>query len=154
VRTWTIRFFPDCPRLTLKAKKRFKWHVWHGHELIKYIDTKAKCRHLNNWPVKGLCGRCFSKFIDWRYCTESHVGIFDPAWPSFPFSLAKIPISLEMRFIKYTNVGRSWPLYIYVKQCWSQITVFYVRFLIFGRLKRKFERKGQLIWTLSLRKLE
>jgi hypothetical protein len=24
----------------------------------------------------GLCGRCLSEFIDWRF---SHVGIFDPA---------------------------------------------------------------------------
>ncbi len=35
--------------------------------LINYIDSKAKCRHLKNWPVKGLCGRCWSEFIDWRY---------------------------------------------------------------------------------------
>ncbi len=27
--------------------------------LINYIGTKAKCRHLKNWSVKGLCGRCF-----------------------------------------------------------------------------------------------
>ncbi len=26
------------------------------HRLINYIDTKAKCCHLKNWPVKGLCG--------------------------------------------------------------------------------------------------
>ncbi len=28
------------------------------HGLINHIDTKAKCRNLKNWPVKGLCGRC------------------------------------------------------------------------------------------------
>ena len=28
------------------------------HGLTNYIDTKAKCHHLKNWPVKGLCGRC------------------------------------------------------------------------------------------------
>ncbi len=28
--------------------------------IIKYKDTKAKCRHLKNWPVKWLCGRCLS----------------------------------------------------------------------------------------------
>ncbi len=33
------------------------------HELINYIDTKAKCRHLNSW----LCGRCLAEFIEWRY---------------------------------------------------------------------------------------
>jgi len=28
------------------------------HGLINYIDIKAKCHNLKNWPVKGLCGRC------------------------------------------------------------------------------------------------
>ncbi len=28
------------------------------HGLTNYIDTKAKCHHLKNWPVNGLCGRC------------------------------------------------------------------------------------------------
>jgi hypothetical protein len=27
------------------------------HRLINYIDTKAKCCHLKNLPVKGFCGR-------------------------------------------------------------------------------------------------
>jgi hypothetical protein len=31
-----------------------------GHLLINYTDTKAKCLHLKNLPVKGLCGRCLS----------------------------------------------------------------------------------------------
>ncbi len=35
--------------------------------LTYYKDIKSKCRHLKNWPVKGLCGRCLSEFIDWRY---------------------------------------------------------------------------------------
>jgi hypothetical protein len=43
-------------------KKRGKKH-W----LINYIDTKAKCRHLKNLPVKRLYGGCLSEFIDWRY---------------------------------------------------------------------------------------
>jgi hypothetical protein len=38
-----------------------------GHGLINYKDTKAKCRHLKNRIVKGLCGRCLTEFIDWRY---------------------------------------------------------------------------------------
>ncbi len=48
-------------------------HGWrlmlpHAHGLINYIDIKAKCRHLKkSWPVKGLCGSCLSKFIDWRF---------------------------------------------------------------------------------------
>ncbi len=31
-----------------------------AHGLINYKETKAKCRHLKYWPVKGLCGRCLS----------------------------------------------------------------------------------------------
>jgi hypothetical protein len=27
------------------------------HGLIKYMDTKTKCRHLKNLLGKGLCGR-------------------------------------------------------------------------------------------------
>ncbi len=27
--------------------------------LINYIDTKAKCRHLKNCPLKGLCGSVY-----------------------------------------------------------------------------------------------
>ncbi len=38
-----------------------------NHGLINYIDTNAKCRHLKNWAIKGLCDRCLSEFIDWRY---------------------------------------------------------------------------------------
>jgi hypothetical protein len=37
------------------------------HGLINYIDTIAKCRHLNNWPVKGICGMRLSEFMDWIY---------------------------------------------------------------------------------------
>ncbi len=34
-----------------------------GHGLVNYIDSKAKFRHLKNWPVKGLR----QVLIDWRY---------------------------------------------------------------------------------------
>jgi hypothetical protein len=34
--------------------------VRQPHGLINYIDTKAECRHLKNWPLKWLCGMCFS----------------------------------------------------------------------------------------------
>ncbi len=34
--------------------------VSSSHGLINYIDTKAKCCHRKNLPVKGLCGRRFS----------------------------------------------------------------------------------------------
>jgi hypothetical protein len=34
--------------------------------LFNCLDTKAKIRQLKHRPVKGLCGRCLSEFIDWR----------------------------------------------------------------------------------------
>ncbi len=42
-----------------KEKKHSGWGEG-GHLLINYTDTKAKCLHLKNLPVKGLCGRCLS----------------------------------------------------------------------------------------------
>jgi hypothetical protein len=38
-----------------------------------HIEGEAKCCHLKNFSVKGLCGRCLSEFKDWR-----HFSIFDP----------------------------------------------------------------------------
>ncbi len=29
-------------------------------EGVENLDSNAKCRYLKNWPVKGLCGSCFS----------------------------------------------------------------------------------------------
>ncbi len=34
--------------------------VLTNHVPINYTDTKAKCRHLKNGPIKGLCVRCLS----------------------------------------------------------------------------------------------
>ncbi len=34
---------------------------------IRLIKVSAKCRHLKNWPVKALCGRCLSEYTDWRF---------------------------------------------------------------------------------------
>ncbi len=31
------------------------------------LDTKTKCRHLKKLTCKGLCGRCLSEFMVWRY---------------------------------------------------------------------------------------
>jgi hypothetical protein len=45
--------------------------------MINYLDTKAKCRHLKNIPVKGLCGRFFIRI--YRLETQTVVGIFDLA---------------------------------------------------------------------------
>ncbi len=45
-----------------------QWDInCYNHELINFIDIKAKCLHLKNWSVKGLCGRCLSEFRGWRY---------------------------------------------------------------------------------------
>ncbi len=33
------------------------------HGLINYTDTLAKCRHLKNFLVKGLCGRFLSESL-------------------------------------------------------------------------------------------
>ncbi len=41
-----------------RAKLKKADDTMHGQ--INIIDTKAKCRHLKNLPVKGLCGRCLS----------------------------------------------------------------------------------------------
>jgi hypothetical protein len=47
-------------------------------ELINKIDTKAKCRHLKNWHVKGLCGISLS---EWRLEIQ--------LW-TLPFSLVQV----------------------------------------------------------------
>jgi hypothetical protein len=41
------------------------------HGLFNYIDTKAKCHHLEKFTCKGTLGRCLSEFIDWRYIQSS-----------------------------------------------------------------------------------
>ncbi len=40
----------------------------YNHRLINYKYPKTKFHHLKNWPVKGLCRRFLSEFIDWTYC--------------------------------------------------------------------------------------
>ncbi len=43
----------------LFASPRKAWHyLYYGN--IRLIEGNAKCRHLKNGPVKGLCGRCLS----------------------------------------------------------------------------------------------
>ncbi len=81
------------------------------HGLTHYIDTKAKCRHLKNWPVKGHCGRCLSEFRDGRY---SHsCWHFDPAlWTFAPLTFSLVQLSpAPLPFVnKYTA-------YTYTVQC-------------------------------------
>ncbi len=69
-------------------------HGWrlmlpHAHGLINYIDTKAKCHHLKNKSVEGLCGRCLSEFIDWRY--SQSCWYFLPTVALLTFSLVQHP---------------------------------------------------------------
>ncbi len=59
----------------------------HTRRKIRHIEGNAKCRHLTkNWPVKGLCGRCFSVwnrtpppfhtvYVYTVYYTFSHRGV-------------------------------------------------------------------------------
>ncbi len=63
-----------------------------------------------NWPVKGLCGRCLSEFID--EIPVSHVGIFDPAlWTVAPLPISLVQLSpLPCVKVKYvqTVCGCEW----------------------------------------------
>jgi hypothetical protein len=34
-------------------------------EVVNGVTQNLICRHLKNWPVKGLCGRCLSECVDW-----------------------------------------------------------------------------------------
>jgi hypothetical protein len=92
------------------------------HGLINYIDTKAKCRHLKHWPVKGLGGRCLSEFIDWRYIV-SHVGIFDPAlWTVAPLTFSLVhsppPSPLPCVKVQYIQTVCGWEGVGGVESCW------------------------------------
>ncbi len=63
---------------------------------MNYIDTKAKCHHLKNWPVKRLFGRFLSEFIDCIF-TVSHGWYFRPSFViccPLTFSLVQLLASL------------------------------------------------------------
>ncbi len=90
----------DASRIFPLRRSNFNWFfvrlkIWYigvytySHRLINYIDTKAKYRHLKYWTVKGLCGRCLSEFVDWRYsqsCWYFRTS-FVNCCPSITFSL-------------------------------------------------------------------
>ncbi len=77
------------------------------HGLTNYIDTKAKCRHLKNWRVKRLCGRCLSEFIDWRYIhswlvfSTQHCELL-PLYPSLWFNSPPSPLPCVNKNTVYT----------------------------------------------------
>jgi hypothetical protein len=41
-----------------------RYSVACSYALINYKDTKTKCCHLKNRPVKGLSGKCLLEFRD------------------------------------------------------------------------------------------
>ncbi len=55
-----------------------------SHGLINFIDTKAKCRHLKNWPSKGTLRQVFICVS--RLEIQSVMLVFSTIAP-FPFSL-------------------------------------------------------------------
>jgi hypothetical protein len=82
-----------------------------GHELINYIDTKAKCRQ------KCTCKETLRQVFIWVYRLEtqsvSFVGIFDPTlWTNAPvtFSLVKLssppfPVEINILYTRILCVG-------------------------------------------------
>jgi hypothetical protein len=82
--------------------------------LINYWDTKSKCRHLNNWPVKGLCTRCLSEFIEWRY--SQSLWYFRPSfvnccpYPLLSVSTCPPPLPCEL-------VHLVWCIHVYGVYC-------------------------------------
>jgi hypothetical protein len=50
-------------------------HVSLAHPMDRlYVATKAKCRHLKNGHVKGVCGQVFIRVYRLEIDTVSHVG--------------------------------------------------------------------------------
>ncbi len=88
-----------CLRVCETDRWRGGGRECRNHVLLNYIDTKAKCRHLKNWPVKGL----FYQSLMTRD-TISHDGILDPALcellPLSPFLWFKPPpFPLQVNFL-------------------------------------------------------
>ncbi len=83
---------------------------------LTMVGTKAKCRHLK----KLTCRRTLRQvFIDWRYCTDTHVGIFDPAlWTIPPLTFSLVQISPVSKYsILQTVCG--WDGVGGVESCWG-----------------------------------
>jgi hypothetical protein len=67
--------FPNAESYKEKLKQRL------DHGLIKHIDTKSKCRNLNKLTCKVSLRQVFIRvYIDWKYHSISHVGIFGPSF--------------------------------------------------------------------------
>jgi hypothetical protein len=50
---------------------------------------RSKLSLSKKWPIKGLCGRCLSEFIDWRYIQSCWY-----FWPNFVNCVAPLTFSL------------------------------------------------------------
>ncbi len=69
------------------------------HRMIRLIEDNAKCRHLQNWTVKGLCGRFYHNFIDWIYCVHSVFLVFSSQlWDLFSPPVVPLPFSMVQLF--------------------------------------------------------
>ncbi len=102
-------------RLSFFAYYLFFFLNRQTHRIINKIDTKAKCRHLKNWPVKGLCARCLKSL--WTGDTASHIGIFDPAlWTVAPLTFSHgstlssppFPFPCVNKYAVYTYTACKW----------------------------------------------
>ncbi len=85
-----------------------------------YIDNKAKCRHLKNWSVKGLCGWCLSELIDWRYGQSCWYfrHSFVNCCP-LTFSLVQLPPPLSCVKVQRIQTVCGWEGVGGVESCWS-----------------------------------
>ncbi len=86
---WFQKKFVKIPRrsiivcfLSLSAKAgsnlsplEISW-AWPQSRICPSICNRFWYAVTIDWTVKGLCGRCLSWSIDWRYSTVSRVGIF------------------------------------------------------------------------------
>ncbi len=82
--------------MNLEMVKYSQFEMGFLYGLINYKDINAKFRHL-----KGLCGRCLSEFIDWRY--RQTCWYFGPSFVNYSiapltFFLVKLPPSPLPRF--------------------------------------------------------
>jgi len=91
----------------------------HRRKNKRIMQVNAKCRHLKKWPVKGLRGRCLSKFIlyvDWRYpvsCVHSIMLVFStqhcellPLSPSlYSSTLPPLPVWITVLYTRIECVS-------------------------------------------------
>ncbi len=128
-----------------------------NHELINNIGTKPKCRHLKKLTVKGLCGRCLSEFIDWRYCQSCWY--FRPSFvnwcPSNLLSgstLSPLPPSPVSKYSIYRQcvAEMGWGVLIPVGFCRS-FTLYLTRFIIYkiARPPQTKPRSGGGLWHIN-----